>query len=48
MCCGLKGLVVNLKLLRHNKSPKPTLDSIAALRGSVSGGAAWLKRYMAK
>ena len=27
-----------------NQSPKPTLESIAALRGSVSGSAAWLKR----
>jgi hypothetical protein len=30
----------------HNKSPKPTPERIAALRGSVSGGAAWLKRYI--
>jgi hypothetical protein len=28
-----------------NKSLKPTLESIAALRGYVSGSAAWLKRY---
>jgi hypothetical protein len=31
-----------------NQSPKPTLESIAALRGSFSGSAAWLKRYRAK
>ena len=31
---------------KYNKSPKPTLESVAALRGSVSGSAAWLKRYV--
>ena len=31
-----------------NQLPKPTLESSAALRGGVGGGAAWLKRYMAK
>ena len=30
--------------MRPNQSPKPTLESIAALCGSVSGSAAWLKR----
>ncbi len=29
----------------HNKSPKPTLESVAALLGYSGGGAAWLKRY---
>jgi len=33
---------------RHNQSSKPALESIAALRGFVSGGAAWLKRYTNK
>jgi hypothetical protein len=33
--------------MMYNKSPKPTLECIAALRGSVSGSAAGLKRYMA-
>jgi len=28
-----------------NKSPKPTLESFAALRGDVGDSAAWLKRY---
>jgi hypothetical protein len=30
----------------YNKSPKPTLESVVALCGSVSGSAAWLKRYV--
>jgi len=29
---------------KSNKSPKPTLESIAALRGSSDASAAWLKR----
>ena len=33
---------------KPNKSPKPTLESIVALRGSCCGGAAWLKRYVLK
>jgi len=28
----------------YNQSPKPTRESLAALRGFVSGSAAWLKR----
>ena len=32
------------EVAQSNKSPKPTLESHAALRGSVSGSAAWLKR----
>ena len=34
--------------MAYNKSPKPTLESVAALRGSVGGSAAWLKRYAHK
>ena len=30
--------------LPYNKSPKPAQESSAALRGLVSGCAAWLKR----
>jgi hypothetical protein len=29
-----------------NQSPKLTLESVAALRGSVSGSAALLRRYV--
>jgi len=39
----LKGKVA----LASNKSPKPTLESIAALRGFSGGSEAWLKRYVA-
>ena len=39
---------ITLVLLKYmaapDKQPKPTLESIAALRGGDSGSAAWLKR----
>jgi len=41
-------LVIGMREMTANQSPKQTRESVAALRESFCGGAAWLKRYVYK
>jgi hypothetical protein len=39
-------LVIGKVEMTANQSPKPTLETVVALRGCFSGSAAWLKRCL--